>query len=438
MPRLTDEERARLLNLLHNKKSLGREWLEKLFPPLPEGEIFWEGKQAARTKVQKIIASVTREEANTLELGAHGVESNRCADYAAEAARQSTSKAEVSRQSDCETEASRKSASKAEAMSLNDGDERDSKENNCSPWDALLLQGDNQISLHHLMKHSACFGLSPTPFAFIYMDPPFFSELDFHARVPRAQRVLANHTKADAPVFAYSDTWAGGKSEYLSMLLTRIMLMRELLSDTGVLCVHCDWRAAPGVRYILDECFGAENFVNEIVWHYTGGGRSKRYFSRKHDSLFVYAKGKEWTFNVDAIRVPYKKTSGYAKSGIVSKAGKRYLPHPQGTPLDDVWDIPMVNPMAKERVAYATQKPLPLLERLIKAFTHEGDIVGDFFCGSGTTLAAGVALGRRCIGGDFGEQAISVTKQRLLDMGLHCTPQEIVPPLSCQIFTRPL
>ena len=108
---------------------------------------------------------------------------------------------------------------------------------------------------------------------------------------------------------------------------------------------------------MLDSIFGANNFRNEIIWHYTGGGRSKSSFSKKHDIIFYYRKSKQTPFCLDSIRVPYKESSGYAKSGIVSQAGKHYMPHPEGTPVDDVWEIPIINPMSKERLGYATQKP---------------------------------------------------------------------------------
>jgi len=164
---------------------------------------------------------------------------------------------------------------------------------------------------------------------------------------------------------------------------------------------------------MLDEIFGYECFVNEIIWHYTGGGRSRKRFSCKHDSLLWYANESPPLFHLDAIRVPYKPTSGYARGGIVSAAGKKYLPHPDGTPVDDVWDIPIINPMSEERVGYPTQKPLALMERLIAALTSEDDLVGDFFCGSGSTLVAARNLGRRWVGGDRSPAAIRCAKDRL-------------------------
>ena len=118
-------------------------------------------------------------------------------------------------------------------------------------------------------------------------------------------------------------------------------------------------------------------------------------------------------YNLDAVRVPYKATSGFAKGGIVSAAGKKYMPNPLGTPIDDVWDIPIVNPMSNERVGYPTQKPIALLTRLISALTNEGDLVGDFCCGSGTTLVAAKQLNRRYFGCDISKAAVETALSRL-------------------------
>ena len=114
----------------------------------------------------------------------------------------------------------------------------------------------------------------------------------------------------------------------------------------------------------------ARDFGNEL-FGITPAGEEPKYFSRKHDSLLWYSKSDSYTFNIDAVRVPYKPTSGYARGGIVSKSGKHYRPNPKGTPVDDVWDIPIINPMAKERVGYPTQKPVALLERIINALSNE-------------------------------------------------------------------
>jgi DNA modification methylase len=185
---------------------------------------------------------------------------------------------------------------------------------------------------------------------------------------------------------------------------------------------------------LMDAVFGVKNFVNEVVWHYTGGGRSKTCFSRKHDIIFWYARtpGRQ-TFDVDAVRVPYKETSGYAKGGITSKAGKKYMPNPLGTPVDDVWDIPIINPMSHERLGYPTQKPMALLERIIRASCPPGGVVLSPFCGSGTALDAAQGLGHPWVGIDSSIIAIRMTEDRLrrrypegLSLEVNGLPQEPV------------
>jgi hypothetical protein len=141
---------------------------------------------------------------------------------------------------------------------------------------------------------------------------------------------------------------------------------------------------------------------------------SKNYYSKKHDSIFWYSKGETWNFNADSIRIPYKETSGYARGGITSARGKHYTPNPLGTLPDDVWEIPIINPLARERVGYPTQKPEALLERIIKASSNEGDLVADFFCGSGTTVAVAEKLGRKWIAADLGKFAVHTTRKRMI------------------------
>ena len=275
----------------------------------------------------------------------------------------------------------------------------------------------------------------------VYLDPPFATNR-FHSFTLRGG--LGDEVEADA--VAFDDKWdwnaqakaaykrltsrygeklhaalaglrtvltSNGMMAYIVSVTERLCELRRVLRPTGSLYLHCDRRSAHYFRVICDALFGESNFRNEIIWHYTGGGRAKRYFSRKHDTLLFYSKSGDYTFNIDAIRQPYKKTSGFAKSGITSAAGRKYLPHPGGTPADDVWDIPMLNPMARERTGYPTQKPLALLERIIAASSNESDVVLDPYCGSGTTPVAAQNLGRKWAAIDSSEPAITATKHRL-------------------------
>ena len=287
-------------------------------------------------------------------------------------------------------------------------------------WLNKLIWGDNLLVMGSLLQKFA------GKIDLIYIDPPFATGADFSftAEVGESGEEITKEQSAIEEK-AYRDTWGAGTSSYITMIHARLAIMRDLLKDGGGIFVHTDYRVQNLLRSILDDLFGADGFVNELVWHYTGGGRSSSYFSRKHDTIHWYKKGTSNTFNIDAIRMPYKETSGYAKGGIVSASGKHYMPHPDGTPPDDVWDIPIINPLSNERLDYPTQKPEVLLERIVKAASNSGDLVADFFCGSGTTLAVAEKLDRRWIGCDLGRWGTHVTRKRLLGIE-NCKPFEVL------------
>lgn len=206
----------------------------------------------------------------------------------------------------------------------------------------------------------------------------------------------------------------GGVNSYVRWLVPRIRECHRLLSENGSLFLHLDYKSSHYLKIELDKIFGRNNFINEIVWHYTGGGRSKNYFSRKHDSILWYSKQKnKQIFNINKARIPYNKNSGYAKSGIKSKSGKIYKPNPLGTPVDDVWNIPIINPMSPERIGYPTQKPLFLLNRIIECCSKESSVIADFFCGCGTTVSATQNLNRQWLGCDISKDAIKVIRERM-------------------------
>ena len=291
----------------------------------------------------------------------------------------------------------------------------------------------------------------------IYLDPPFATNRH-HSFVVRDR----HGDEVEAQAVAFEDKWSwnapakeaykrltsqcgeklhaalsglrtiltsNGMMAYIVSITERLCELHRALSPTGSLYLHCDRRTSHYFRVICDALFGESNFRNEVIWHYTGGGRAKSYFSRKHDVILFYTKTSKYTFNLDAIRQPYCETSGYARSGITSASGKKYMPHPDGTPADDVWDIPIVNPMARERTGYPTQKPVALLERIIAASSNEGDVVLDPCCGSGTTLVAAQNLGRSWIGIDLSELAITATYHRL---------QQEFPALDFEVIGQPL
>lgn len=240
----------------------------------------------------------------------------------------------------------------------------------------------------------------------IYADPPFFSN--------KTYRIKNNGTEQKA----YEDKWEGGIDVYIEWMEARLWQCYRVLKDTGAMYLHCDWHASHRLRVAIDKIFGAGNFLNEIIWCHYGGGQSKHFFPRKHDTILFYRKGKQWVFNCDAIRVPYD--SGYEATvftRLESRApGKVYKPHPKGKVPEDFWIIP--RPYGKEILGYPTQKPEALLKRIIEASSNKDDIVLDPFCGCGTTLAVAHQLGRKWIGIDNSPIACDITKDRLNKVGV--------------------
>ncbi|MDR1489412.1 MAG: site-specific DNA-methyltransferase [Desulfovibrio sp.] len=283
-----------------------------------------------------------------------------------------------------------------------------------SKWANKLIHGDNRLILSSLKNGPLRAEIEAQGgLRLIYIDPPFDAGADVFADIEVGEWDAGRKPEVIKSI-AYGDVWGEGADSFISMIYERLILMRDLLAEDGSIFAHCDWRFSSQMRLLLQEVF--KNYNNEIIWHYTGGGRAGTYFSRKHDSIFWYSKGKKRIFNADEIRVPYKETSGYAKGGITSRSGKHYSPNPLGALPDDVWDIPIVNPLSPERSGYPTQKPEALLERIIKASSREGDLVADFFCGSGTTAAVAERLKRKWIVADMGKLAVHATRKRLMEL----------------------
>ena len=246
----------------------------------------------------------------------------------------------------------------------------------------------------------------------IYIDPPFFSGRNYN-------QVWGD----DNELRTFSDIWDGGMPTYLIWLNTRLWEMKRVLKSTGSIYVHLDWHASHYVKTEMDRVFGYDSFVNEVIWHYKRWPTPAREFQKMHDVLLCYAKvkGKHQFNRMYGERSESTQRRWKGKS-IVAKhdeAGNR-IPSTSvesesaGAPLDDVWDIGIIAPVARERLGYPTQKPEALLERIIKASSKEGDVVTDFFMGGGTTLAVAQKLGRRFVGSDISRVAVSVTLDRLV------------------------
>ena len=245
----------------------------------------------------------------------------------------------------------------------------------------------------------------------VYVDPPFHSGKTFTTRVGAREDSRKPGTWETET--GYDDRWRD-LAAYLDMLRPRLDMIHRLLAETGTLYVHLDWHTAPYVRVVLDEVFGAGRLLNEIVWAYHGPSPIRTAFSRKHDTLLAYTKSARYTFNADAVRIPYDPSTVKAFASS-PKAGFGKIPNlKRGKVPEDWWFFPVVARLHKERTGYPTQKPMALLERVVLASSRPGDLVADFFCGSGTTLAAAARHGRRWIGCDNALLACATAYRRLM------------------------
>ncbi|HJC28344.1 MAG TPA: hypothetical protein H9759_03015 [Candidatus Dietzia intestinipullorum] len=310
-----------------------------------------------------------------------------------------------------------------------------------------LIYGDNLLAMAALLAGDEEAPSLRGKIDLIYIDPPFDSKADYRTKI-----TLPGTTIDQKPTvleqFAYSDTWADGTASYLAMIVPRLILMRELLSETGSIYVHLDWHVGHYVKLVMDEVFGKEHFRNEVVWHYRRWTAGSSRYQNMHDTLFFYTKSDRYTFapvEVDATDSQQAVLDkGYNVNVVNSSAGKIrqllvydrdkvnalvaagkldtskygrivYIDRSK-TVAPDVWtDIQFLHSQAHERTDYATQKPEKLLERIIDASCPEGGLVADFFAGSGTTAAAAEKRGRRWIVSDLGKPAVMVTRKRLID-----------------------
>lgn len=297
-------------------------------------------------------------------------------------------------------------------------------------WINKIFWGDNLQVMSHLLKEYR------GKIDLIYIDPPFDSKADYKKKIEVRGIGKAASDSTSFEEKQYGDIWTN--DEYLQFMYERLIIMRELLSDTGSIFLHCDWHKAPHLRCLLDEIFGSENFRNEIIWSYKSAGMSTSTFPRKHDNIFYYSKTADRVFY--PIYVPHdekviKRFQRDEKGPYQLVNGKKYYMNPQGKPVEDVWEILLAN-RDSQRTGYPTQKPEALIERIIKCATREGDLVLDCFMGSGTTQAVAMKLGRRFIGADINLGAIQTTTKRLLAIAKELEPEhkpvtyEVAPRLS--------
>lgn len=280
-------------------------------------------------------------------------------------------------------------------------------------WNGLYW-GDNLQVLSHLLKEYR------GKIDLIYIDPPFDSKADYARKVKVRGKKVRGQSQSLLEEKQYTDIWAN--DEYLQFMYERLLIMRELLSETGSIFLHCDWHKGAYLKLILDEVFGDGNFVNEIIWWYPSGSDPSTQFNRKHDSIFWYGKSEKHTFNFCDVAIPYTQEQ-LKRFDQEDEKGKFYWnANPRGERVKtykkcgvgeyDVWNIG-INATEIRDMGYPTAKPQKLLEKIIKASTNEGDIVADFFVGSGTASVVAQQLNRRWLACDINLGAIQTSTKRL-------------------------
>lgn len=270
-----------------------------------------------------------------------------------------------------------------------------------------IVHGDAITSLRNLADSSV---------DLVYFDPPFFS-----------QRIHTLSNKGAEKIFSFDDCWDSLES-YLDSIRDVLVESKRVLRDTGSVFLHCDRSASHHIRVLMDEVFRAENFQSEIIWAYKRWSNSKKGLLNAHQSIYFYSKTSDFKFhrtytsysattNVDQILQARERDENGKAVYKRDADGKIVLgKEKKGVPLSDVWEIPYLNPKAKERVGYPTQKPVSLLKQIIELSTDEGDLVVDPFCGSGTTCVAAKSVGRSFVGIDLSEDAVRLSRQRLEEM----------------------
>ncbi|MBT6229114.1 MAG: site-specific DNA-methyltransferase, partial [Candidatus Scalindua sp.] len=314
-------------------------------------------------------------------------------------------------------------------------------------WNNKLIWGDNKLILSSLKNGPLREEIElQGGIKLIYIDPPFDVGADFSMDIEIGGETLTKKPNV-LEELAYRDTWGKGTDSFITMIYERLALMRDLLAEDGSIYVHCDWRVSGYLRLVLDEIFGKDNFLNEIVWAYRGMAVSETHYTRRHDVIFYYQKREKITFNWQDISEGLTDAT-ISKYRYADENGRKFRLHGrniQGSPIQNNTDIDIkwlkakpelcrvdyldqkkgvkprdwvvmdyLNVMSSERVDYPTQKPEKLIERIIKASSNKGDLVMDIFVGSGTTAAVAEKLGRKWIASDLGKFAIHTTRKRMI------------------------
>lgn len=287
-----------------------------------------------------------------------------------------------------------------------------------------LIYGDNLLAMAALLAGSDNAQSMRNKVDLIYIDPPYDSKADYRSTI---EILGASYDQSPTVLeqFAYTDTWADGTSSYLKMIVPRLYLMKELLASEGTIFVHLDWHVGHYVKIALDEIFGRDHFINEIVWHYYNKMQGNvNHFPKNHDVIYWYRNGDKFPFTkIKEERVEkqrqLKRVWSKEKQKLVNardENGNLIYIEAEDRGVDDVWYMSMLQPADKtENLGYKTQKPETVIETVISAASKEGDLVADFFVGSGTTASVAERLGRRWIASDLGKPACMMARKRLID-----------------------
>lgn len=370
---LNDTDKNRIIELIKAGEKLPKEFIYKLFSDEEDVFLFWNGR---------------KEDVTNIALPFHSIE---------------------------HIDEPRKEKVKAQASMF----ETDFRGRQLKGWTNKLIWGDNKLILSSLANGPIREEIEKEGgLKLIYIDPPFAVGADFGFNIEIGEETVEKKQSIIEEI-AYRDTWGKGISSYLSMMYERLKLMHNLLAVDGSIYLHCDWRVSYYLRFLLDDIFGNSNFINEIAWCTTGASRVEKNYPRKHDTILYYSKSAKYTFNKDDIRIPYAEGSiDRANRNVIATGGMNFESielNADGKVPEDFWlDIQRAARYPGENVGYPTQKSEKLLERIIKASSNEGDLIADFFCGSGTTAAVAEKLGRKWITTDLGRFSVHTARKRLI------------------------
>jgi len=377
--KLNDNEKQAVIDRIKNNEPLPKEYIYKLFADEEDVFLFWNGR---------------KEEAINIALPFHSIE---------------------------HIDEPRKETGEVQRTMF------DFKGRQLKGWTNKLIWGDNKLVLSSLVNGPLRDEIEKEGgLKLIYIDPPFAVGADFSFNI-EINGETAEKRQSVIEEIAYRDTWGRGISSYLTMMYERLKLMHQLLAEDGSIYVHCDWRVNSFLKLALDDIFGKENFLNEVVWHYRKWSLPVKFFQRNHDYILWYGretKNSNRVFEIKEFQEPsegtLKRWKGKKQKAIFEPDGNRIATsedeESKGSPLSDVWDVSIINPSAIERIDYPTQKPEKLLERIISHCSNEGDMVADFFSGSGTTAAVAEKLGRKWLACDLGRFAVHTTRKRLINV----------------------